>query len=195
MDRTTPTRIHVINRHTGEIVKQKYVTEPLFTFHHINAFEQGKELVVDICSYDGQKFDIHELTREKLFSDALDNSDKIRSIARRISIPLDNKETDKEIFCDIKDLNSEVGFELPVINYASNNCKPYRYIYGTNIFHKPFNVVKLDLANKGKATVMTFVEKGREFLPTEAIFVPNPEAKSEDDGVLLVMVFFFLKKI
>lgn len=34
------TRIHLINRKTGEIVQQKMHTDPLFVFHHINAYEQ-----------------------------------------------------------------------------------------------------------------------------------------------------------
>ncbi len=40
MDPKWNTRIHLINRKTGQIVEQKYHTDPLFVFHHINAFEK-----------------------------------------------------------------------------------------------------------------------------------------------------------
>ena len=40
MDPNWNTKIHLINRKTNEIVSQKYHTDPLFVFHHINAYEK-----------------------------------------------------------------------------------------------------------------------------------------------------------
>ena len=52
----------------GKVVKQKYVTEPLIAFHHINAYEtlnsdKNIDLIVDVCAYDPSKFDINRYTR------------------------------------------------------------------------------------------------------------------------------------
>jgi carotenoid cleavage dioxygenase-like enzyme len=65
-DDSFPTRVHVVDKKTGEILPQKFVTEPQFTFHHMNAYEQKESennvrLMVDISSYDSSKFDINTL--------------------------------------------------------------------------------------------------------------------------------------
>ena len=39
MEPSSNTRIHLINKTTGQITNQKYHTDPLFVFHHINAYE------------------------------------------------------------------------------------------------------------------------------------------------------------
>jgi beta-carotene 15,15'-monooxygenase len=68
MNKQFMTRIHLINRHTGEVVKQKLVTDPMFVFHHINSYEtydsEGKvaDLIIDVCAYDVDKFDIQKLS-------------------------------------------------------------------------------------------------------------------------------------
>ena len=60
-DPNFPTRIHIINMHTGEVYPQKLITEAQFSFHHINAYEiiesvDLTNLVVDICSFDSEHF-------------------------------------------------------------------------------------------------------------------------------------------
>jgi beta,beta-carotene 9',10'-dioxygenase len=45
-ERGTP--FWVMNRRTGELVA-RYEADPFFAFHHVNAFERGDELVVDIA--------------------------------------------------------------------------------------------------------------------------------------------------
>ncbi len=47
-ERGTP--FWLLNRHTGEKVG-RIDSDPFFAFHHVNAFEQGDELVVDIVAY------------------------------------------------------------------------------------------------------------------------------------------------
>ena len=45
------TRFHVIERTTGRAVGS-YEADPFFAFHHVNAFEDGDDLVVDLVGYD-----------------------------------------------------------------------------------------------------------------------------------------------
>jgi len=45
------TRFRVVDRETGAL-RGTYETEPFFCFHHVNAFERGEELVVDLVAYD-----------------------------------------------------------------------------------------------------------------------------------------------
>ena len=38
-EKNAPTRIHIINKHTGQVMPKKFIADPQFTFHYINAFE------------------------------------------------------------------------------------------------------------------------------------------------------------
>jgi carotenoid cleavage dioxygenase-like enzyme len=40
------TRIHLINRNTGQLVEQQFHTDPLFLFHHINAYEKLTQVIL-----------------------------------------------------------------------------------------------------------------------------------------------------
>ena len=192
MDKTWPTRIHVLNRHTGELHTNRFVTEPMFIFHHINAYEKPTtgEIVVDVCAYEAEHFELAKLTGDRLFTGALDGTKTFRAIARRITLPIGLPKTDKEIFCEVNDINAEIPFEFPIINYATHNTKPYRYAYGANVAKKPYSVVKLDVDNGRDVVVIDYTQDqdGHDYLPAEPVFVPNPNGMSEDDGVLLVMV-------
>jgi carotenoid cleavage dioxygenase-like enzyme len=96
--------------------------------------------------------------------------------------------SDEEIYCPIWDLQPEVFFEMPIIN-PKFKAKPYRYIYGVNYNVKPFSIMKINLANPLEVFEWKYFENdNEEFLPSEPVFVESPNAKSEDDGVLLVMV-------
>jgi carotenoid cleavage dioxygenase-like enzyme len=49
-----PTIIYIVNIKTGNVTTLK--TDNIFTMHHINAFEKGKEIIVDISSYPNPNF-------------------------------------------------------------------------------------------------------------------------------------------
>lgn len=146
------TRIHLINRKTGEIHKQKFITDPIFVFHHINAYETKEDLtkgepsriVVDFCGFDVDKFDINKLTYADLFTER-HFSQKMISTARRIVIPISAPFSLQPIRCELRQLNSLITFELPTINYGRFNGKEYKYFYGLNVFQKPFSIVKVSI--------------------------------------------------
>ena len=112
------TRIHIINRATGEVMRQSYVTEPMFVFHHINAYEKpdskNKDMTaifIDVCAYDPQKFDIRKLSVEEMFTERSIGTDYVGAIVRRITVNLDAsspKVQDNEILCECTTINSEV---------------------------------------------------------------------------------------
>lgn len=196
-DHDFPTRIHVINMNTGEVMPQKFTTEPQFSFHHINAYEQKASedctnLIVDVCSFgvgEGQ-FNLHNLTYKNIDEGHLQNTDKAKAVARRITVPLNksNKPGD-EVYCDINTLNPE-PIEFPTINYGKSNQLPYKYCFATNsLYSKPFSVMKINVENPAETQKFEYiVEEGKNIVPSEPIFVENPNPQSEDDGVLLVQV-------
>jgi carotenoid cleavage dioxygenase-like enzyme len=185
-----PTHIHLINRKTGQVVKQKILADPMFVFHHINAYETYdsnkniREIVIDVCAYD-TTFDINRLTYKNTF-----NENVIETKPLRLVIPMDklNNNKTKEIYCKIEDINNKLAFEFPVINYDRFNTKPYTYFYGTNVHKFPYSVIKQNVVNKDEMIEFKYEDGNKKFLPSEPIFVERPGATSEDDGVLLVMV-------
>ena len=185
-----PTHIHLINRKTGQVVKQKILADPMFVFHHINAYEiydsnkNISEIVIDVCAYD-TTFDINRLTYKNTFND-----DVIETKPLRITIPINklNHESNKEVYCKVDDINPKLAFEFPVINYDRYNGKPYNYFYGTNVHTFPFSVVKQSVTNKAESLEFKYEDGNKKYLPSEPIFVERPGATDEDDGVLLVMV-------
>ncbi|RNA37943.1 beta-beta-carotene 15-15 -monooxygenase [Brachionus plicatilis] len=184
-----PTRIHIINKHTGEIVNKKFVTDPQFTFHYINAYELDDQILLDLSSYDAKHFNVENFSYENMRDGKLMNTDKLKALARRVKIPLGQNSNEKdEIYCEIKTINSDLAFELPVINYWRYNGLPYKYVYGANHYSNPFSIVKVNMENPKEVYEAKYGLDGFHALPSEPIFVENPEAKCEDDGVLLVMV-------
>jgi carotenoid cleavage dioxygenase-like enzyme len=114
MNRDFKTRIHIMNRNTGEVHRQKFLTEPLMVFHHINAYEKSGEIIVDVCAYDAQHFEINFLSREGMFTEKCLGHKGLKSIARRITVPFKSDYVvDAAIDCKIHDINAEVVFELP----------------------------------------------------------------------------------
>lgn len=193
-DPNFPTRIHIVNMHTGEVMPQKFTTDPQFSFHHINAYEETvsadlTNVVVDICSFSSEHFTLGNLTYEALHEGQLQNTDKAKSIARRVIVPLSkSSKPNEEIFCEIKTLSPE-PFEFPTINYERKNGQKYKYVYGTNsLYSKPFQVVKLNVDSPKEIISAQYFKEDENVVPSEPIFVENPNAQSEDDGVLLVMV-------
>lgn len=195
MCKTFNAHIHLINRHTCQIYKQKFITEPLVLFHHINAYEIRtyenilSRIVVDFCGYDVNIFDINKFTYAQMFTDK-QLAENMIATARRILIPMDVGFSNEPIKCEIVELSAEYPFELPSINYSRFNGKPYKFVYGLNLYKRPFSVIKMNMNNPMDVIEIAYGEKGNEdlFLPSEPVFVENPNPSGEDDGVLLVMV-------
>ncbi len=127
-----------------------------------------------------------------MFTERLCMSDKIKSLAKRIRVPLLNLNQispKKSIYCPIEDLCPLLAFELPVINYARFNGLPYKYVYGLNFYKRPFSIVKVNVSERGEWREKSYDEEMEcKCLPSEPVFVPRPNGECEDDGVLLVIV-------
>ena len=83
---------------------------------------------------------------------------------------------------------ADVMFELPRIDYARRNGRPYRYAYASSVREPGApgfldQLVKLDVES---GAVDRWYERGS--YPGEPVFVATPGAHDEDDGVLLSVV-------
>lgn len=92
-----------------------------------------------------------------------------------------------------KHLTSVSGIEFPTIRYDDLNGKPYQFVYANYISHYRSayydSVIKVDV-NTGAHVHWTM----EGAYPGEPIFVPNPEGKAEDDGVVMTNVLDSKKK-
>lgn len=174
-ERGTPFRI--INRHTGELVGQ-FESDPFFAFHHINAFEQGDELFVDLAAYDDASI-IQSYYLDRLKS----NKNPIPpGNLRRYRVPLKGKKVSFETI-------SDSCMELPNFDYARLNTDPnYQFVYAVSVNEENksgfYNqILKVDIKNQ-KDTF--WYEAG--CYPGEPVFIGRPGRSEEDDGVILSVV-------
>ncbi len=168
-------RFLIIDRASGKLTAE-VTTDAFFAFHHINAFEQGDEIVLDIAAYPDATI-VSDFYLDQLRSDSTAVS---QAEFRRYRLPLSGGHAGYEQLTD-------VSFELPRINYSRCVMQPYRYAYGAGVrpgTHDFWNqLVKVDTA-QGRA--QTWYQAGH--YPGEPVFVAAPDAPDEDVGVILSVV-------
>jgi carotenoid cleavage dioxygenase-like enzyme len=171
------TRFSVIDRESGEVVADP-VADPVFAFHHVNAFQDDDTVVVDLVAFEDASiidaFYLEELRSEEFAVEG--------GTLRRFRIDLTgNPSVDSARLAD-------EPIELPRINYDRCNTQEYRYVYGVSNRSDP----PADLPNRlckvdvGSETATVWEEPGT--YPGEPVFVAAPDATAEDDGVVLSVV-------
>jgi beta,beta-carotene 9',10'-dioxygenase len=169
------TRFVIINRHDGSVVTA-HDDQAFFTFHHVNAFEQGNEILLDMPVYpDKSLIDGFYLSELRNATDRVITGGELR----RYRIPLNGSSVTHEVI-------SDVPIELPRINYRRCNGQPYQFAYG-NSNQQPHNfndsLVKIDVQ---QGTSKIWQEAG--CYPGEPVFAAAPHTGAEDEGVLLSVV-------
>jgi beta,beta-carotene 9',10'-dioxygenase len=170
------TRFIVMSKDSGEVVKS-FESEAFFAFHHINAFERGDEVIVDIATLPDNKI-IDALYLDKLVGQS---ASVPPSTFTRFTLSLNGGTIGSEIV-------SDESFELPRINYERTNGRDYQFAYGVGINKGHTDdfldqLVKVDV--RGRRTWKWF-EEG--YYPGEPVFVAAPGATGEDEGVVLSVV-------
>ncbi len=172
------TRVLVFDREDGDL-RGEYMAEPCFSFHHVNAFEQGAELVIDMVAYDDASI-VDALFVDRLRSGPPPESSYGR--LRRYRVSLDGGHVAEEQL-------SDAILELPRIDYRERNGRSYRYVYGVGASSDGESpdfvdqLVKVDVETGG---VETWFEPGS--YPGEPVFVPSPWAERHEDGGVLLSV-------
>lgn len=172
-----PCIFHVVKKDTGEVIS--IPTESFFVFHHVNAFEEDGLLRIDLCRYDDPSI-IKGLYLKELEEKGID-AEGISRLHRYTIDPQKKTISDKQL--------SEAPIELPQINSRRNAQKNYRYVYGIGAGSQDtgdfFNCLqKIDISN---GTYISWRQENA--YPSEPLFIASPDAKSEDEGLLLSVVF------
>lgn len=169
----------ILNRHTGQ-VEARFESDPFFAFHHVNAFERGDELIVDMVAYDDASIIQHYyLNRLNEASVELPFG-----TLRRYRLPLGQKRGHAR-----EEILSAACLELPRFDLERFNMNPdYRYVYACGLnpdqragFYN--QIVKVDIAER---SARAWNQPG--CYPGEPVFVGRPGRAAEDDGVLLSVV-------
>jgi beta,beta-carotene 9',10'-dioxygenase len=166
-------RFHVVDKENGQVVRTAQ-SRAVFAFHHVNAFEEGDEVVVDIVAFPDSG------VIDQLYLERLRSAEPVMATGEltRFRIGSRGEAPDERL--------SEARIELPRINYWRCAGRRYRYVYGAgnevqgNFIDK---LVKLDLEHNATSS---WYEEG--CYPGEPVFVATPEAADEDDGVILSVV-------
>ncbi len=169
-------RFHIFDRETGAHVRS-VTTEAFFAFHHVNAYDDDGQVVVDLVGYDDasviESFYLHRLEEP--------DARIPPGTLRRFRIPLSGP-------ADVHgEVLSPTAIELPSIDYARMNTNPaHRYVYGVGLkgergFYD--QLVKIDAVDGGTA-----VWRETDCYPGEGVFVGRPGREREDDGVVLSVV-------
>ena len=162
-------RFVVVDRNSGAIVADRH-TEAFFVFHHVNAYEDGDHLVVDLVAYEDADI-IDALSFEVLSKHAFDAAPPGR--LDRFRLPLDGDAVHRS-------RRYTGGLELPTVP-PSVRGRWYRFAYAQSTDREGANgLVKVDVE---RGTAMEWWERG--VYVEEPRMVQRPGAKREDDGVVL----------
>ncbi|EDO28841.1 predicted protein [Nematostella vectensis] len=185
------TRIHVMCKKTGEEMAT-FTTDPVFVFHHINAFENKEEIVVDVVGYKDTKLVddlyLHELKRRLKSEDQNEGRVSLGEF-RRYRLPIPNKKipsTNPEVQHHVPKFEVLYSnLELPQINYERCNGRKYTYVFALTAANSPVmdTLVKINTVTK---ETKTWGNPG--LVASEPVFVPKPDAEDEDEGVVLSAV-------
>ena len=167
------TRIFLIDRDSGEATGP-IVTDPMFAFHFVNAYEDADgTIVADLSAFEDASI------VERLYLDRLRSGGGVPDVALR-RLRIDPREETIQIERLI-----DAPFELGQINYGRCNERPYRYAWGVGAVEDGWfdTIVRADVEARSE---LTWSEPG--CYPGEPVFVAAPDAAEEDEGVLLSVV-------
>ena len=163
------TRIAVVDRESGKLVAEPTV-EPVFVFHHVNAFEADDEVVMDLVEYEDAGI------VDALGFDALLGADEDPGVTGRLV----RYRVDPETGATSSHRRYDGGIELPTVP-RDVRTRPYRYAYGQATAREGANgLVKVDLERE---TATEWFESS--VYVEEPRVVRRPDADAEDDGVVI----------
>ena len=166
------TRFTLVDRTSGKALGG-FRSEACFAFHHVNAYDDGEEVVVDLCTYPDAG------VIEDLYLERLRAGKPVPSAAlRRFRLSTADQSVSASLL-------SDANIELPRINYSRCNQRPYRYVWGnangpSGWFERIVRIDTFDGASLSWSEPDSY--------PGEPVFVARPGAEAEDDGVLLSVV-------
>jgi all-trans-8'-apo-beta-carotenal 15,15'-oxygenase len=172
-----PTRIIVIPRTGSDKVVKTLEIETGFVFHHANAFEKAGKIHVDSICYDV----LPQVNPDKSYKE-VDFEALSPGQLWRLTLDLSNSTVEKQM------LESRCC-EFPTLA-PDKVGRDYRYLFIGAAHNSTGNaplqaILKIDW-HTGERQLHSFAPKG---YVSEPVFVPRPNATTEDDGWVLLLVY------
>ena len=151
-----------------------WAADPFFSFHHVNAFENGDDLVVDLLAFDDARV-VGALALGRLRDSEPTPQPQLRRYRLRPGAP----RAEVEVLAAGR-------FELPVIDYGAVNGRPYRRVWGVGAPEDGGWFDRIVATDVTTGEQRAWREPGT--YPGEPVLAKRPGATEEDDGVLLSVV-------
>jgi len=189
-DVTGTTDIYLINLKTGEVTSRS--THYIYSLHHANAYEAKDEIIVDLVSNRFEAMRDYMKLKDMLNPPAVRNfSESNSEDLYRFHIGIQKDYVRVKTFKDDKSLDLHRftnHFEFPTIN-EDYRGKKYCVLYGWSAYQvSRQTLVKRNLCNDSLSKTWSPDDNFNHY-SGEMSFVANPNAKSEDDGILITNVF------
>jgi carotenoid cleavage dioxygenase-like enzyme len=171
------TRFSLVDRYTGE-VRHAHTDVAWFGFHHVNSADRDGKIDFDMIVYPDA-----DIVRYFYLNSLLNRPNHgvyPQNELRRFTIDVSAGTVSSRRL-------AEGTAELPRINYERCNSKTYQYVYAAGI-DKPGEsvffdtIVKFDLEGE----VREWKQEGQ--YPGEPVYVSQPNAQYEDEGILMTVV-------
>ncbi len=171
-----PLTLYIVDKDEKRVAA-KVEAPAIFYFHHTNVFENGEDVVIDLCTYPDDRV-IRELYLSNLRGPKGGNTTPAKLLRHRV-----NMKTKKVTVEPLTDRSVEFPRMNPGHMYGD-----YRFTYAVSINPAITNdhsnmLVKVDVAT---GETKSWFEEG--CYPNEPFMVPRPGATAEDDGVVLCVV-------
>jgi all-trans-8'-apo-beta-carotenal 15,15'-oxygenase len=172
-----PTQVILIPRNPPHQEVKVFSVQSGFVFHHANAFEREGNVIIDSVAYASLPQVQPDSNYKEVDFEALDPGQLWRFTLNLADNTVENK------------LLESRCCEFPFVNPAKVG-REYRYLF-LGAAHNPTGnaplqaMLKLDLQT-GKRQLYSFAPKG---YVSEPIFVPKPDATTEDAGWLMTLVY------
>lgn len=167
-------RVYLVEKETGRQIG-RYEAPSFFAMHHINAFEVGNEIYIDLVTHRNPKI-LSSLYLSRLQSQ--EPYEGPSSYAQRMKI---NRDTGQ---VSMRNLHGN-PLEMPTVNRAFLT-RTYAHFYALD--GKSSNELPNRLIKVSRASGETKFWHESGCYPGRPVFVAHPEATSEDDGVILSLV-------
>jgi len=159
--------LYIIDKFDKNIFR-KYKLDAFFSFHHINAYQDGFALYFDLIAYRDAS-----ILEEFYLKNISNSSGFVGGYLRKYKIDM---EIDHISYSEY----NQYKLEMPVLNMKRKGLI-YKYFYSICSKEEGMSICKV---NRLDGSIIEW--KQENHFPSEPIFVGN--SKSEDDGVLLSVV-------
>jgi beta,beta-carotene 9',10'-dioxygenase len=183
----TPMYLHVIDIQEKKLIR-RFEVRPSYVMHTINAYDEGDEIVLDMAVYDDAAH-FWELALDPalrppggMFTGA--RAPELRGHAKpyRYRLNMRTGAVSETVMGD-------VCIELPTLDYAQRNGRPYARFYATGIDNRPASRFYNQLSSFNLETGDFKTYSVDKHYLGEPVFIARPGRSEETDGVLLSVGF------